>query len=303
MPNSTQLREPERILQRLEWTVIRHLDGMLQGDYRSLFQGFGLDFEELREYQFGDDPRTIDWNVTARMREPFVRRYLEDREISAWFLVDLSPSLNFGTVNTSKRDLLVDFTALMMRLLTRHGNSVACAMYDGEKTRVIPMLSGRNQVLRIIRDLRALPSKKTTPNAKLSDLLEEAQKTMRKKSLVFVVSDFISPAGWERPLRILSRRHETIAVRILDPRESDIPDLGPLWLEDSESGEQIYVNTEDPRFRARFREAAFRHEESLRQSFRNSAVEALSLNTQDDLTKAVLRFAEMRKQMRSRFYA
>ena len=119
---SQQAKNPEAILKRLDWTVVRRLDGLLQGDYRTLFQGLGLDLADLREYQPGDDVRTIDWNVTARMQEPHVRRYLEDREITAWFLLDVSPSVDFGTVEVLKRDLLVDFVTVLARLLTRHGN-------------------------------------------------------------------------------------------------------------------------------------------------------------------------------------
>ena len=129
---------PERILQRLDWQVIRRLDGILQGDYRSLFYGFGLDLADLREYQPGDDIRYIDWNVTARLDTPYVRQYIEDREITAWFLLDLSPSVDFGTVNSLKRDCLIDFVTVLARLLTRHGNRVGAILYDSQVERVIP---------------------------------------------------------------------------------------------------------------------------------------------------------------------
>ena len=130
-PPLTGAATPERILQRLDWQVIRRLDGMLQGDYRSFFYGFGLDFADLREYQPGDDIRYIDWNVTARMNTPYVRQYLEDREINAWFLLDLSPSVDFGTTQTFKRDVLIDFTTVLARLLTRHGNRVGAIQRGG----------------------------------------------------------------------------------------------------------------------------------------------------------------------------
>lgn len=132
---------PERILQRLDWQVIRRLDGLLQGDYRSLFYGYGVDFADLREYQAEDDIRYIDWNVTARMDTPFVRQYVEDREVSAWFLLDMSPSMDFGTVESLrlKRSMLVDFVATMARLLTRHGNRVGAMFYYGSQAaRIIP---------------------------------------------------------------------------------------------------------------------------------------------------------------------
>src|SRR5687768_16521853 len=144
---------PERILQRLDWQVIRRLDGLLQGDYRSLFYGYGVDFADLREYQPEDDVRYIDWNVTARMNTPYVRKYHEDREITAWFLLDLSPSVDFGTAQTLKRSLLIDFVSTLARLLTRHGNRVGAIFYDSRIARTIPARSGRIQVLRLINDL------------------------------------------------------------------------------------------------------------------------------------------------------
>src|SRR5450759_4748771 len=136
MPMSAQ--NPEKILQRLDWTVIRRLDGLLQGDYRTLFRGFGLDLADLREYQFGDDVRHIDWNVTARVQTPYVREFTEDREVTAWFLLDLSPSMDFGTVRTVKRTLLIDFVTVLARVLTRHGNRVGAILYTSRVDRVVP---------------------------------------------------------------------------------------------------------------------------------------------------------------------
>ena len=152
---ATSTSAPERILQRLDWQVIRRLDGLLQGDYRSLFRGNGVDFADLREYQYGDDVRYIDWNVTARMDTPYVREYVEDREITAWFLLDLSPSVDFGTAETErlKRSVLIDFVTTLARLLTRHGNRVGAIFYGSQVERTIPARGGRIQVLRLINDL------------------------------------------------------------------------------------------------------------------------------------------------------
>ncbi|HRC78035.1 MAG TPA: DUF58 domain-containing protein, partial [Kouleothrix sp.] len=140
---STHAPAPERILQRLEWQVIRRLDGLLQGDYRSLFYGYGVDFADLREYQPTDDIRYIDWNVTARMDAPYVRQYVEDREITAWFLLDLSPSMDFGTAPSLKRGVLIDLVATIARLLTRHGNRVGAIFYGGRGERTVPARGGR----------------------------------------------------------------------------------------------------------------------------------------------------------------
>lgn len=146
-------QNPESILQRVEWTVIRRLDGLLQGDYRTLFRGFGLDLADLREYQFGDDVRHIDWNVTARVQTPYVREFTEDREVTAWFLLDLSPSVDFGTVRTVKRALLIDFVTVLARVLTRHGNRIGAILYTSGVDRVVPARGSKLQVLRLIDDL------------------------------------------------------------------------------------------------------------------------------------------------------
>jgi len=292
---------PDRILQRLDWQVIRRLDGLLQGDYRSLFYGYGVDFADLREYQPEDDIRYIDWNVTARLNTPYVRQYVEDREITAWFLLDLSPSVDFGTTRAYKRAVLIDFVTTLARLLTRHGNRVGALFYSGQQRRVervIPARGGRLQVLRLVNDLLKQPPLPRSAFTDLTPLCEGALQAIKQRSLVFIVSDFISAPGWERPLSLLNRRHEVLAVRLWDPREVELPDVGPIMLEDAETGEQLYVDTRDRRFRARFAEAARRRETALSEAFKHAGVDALALSTEDDLVKAIARFAEQRKQRR-----
>src|SRR5206468_2339973 len=180
---------PERILLRLDWEVIRRLDGLMQGDYRSLFYGYGVDFADLREYQPEDDIRYIDWNVTARMDTPYVRQYVEDREITAWFLLDLSPSVDFGTMQGVKRTMLIDFVATLSRLLTRHGNRVGAILYGNGVQGNIPARGGRNQVLLLINDLLKQPSLPRAPFTDLTPLLEAGLNTIKRRSLMFVISD------------------------------------------------------------------------------------------------------------------
>jgi uncharacterized protein (DUF58 family) len=288
---------PDRILKRLDWTVVRRLDGLLQGDYRSLFYGFGVDFADLREYQPGDDVRTIDWNVTARMETPYVRQYVPEREITAWFLLDLTPSMDFGTVDAQrlKRTVLVDFVAILARLLTRQGNRVGAVFYGARRERTIPPQGGRVQVLRLLNDLLNHPALPRAPFTDLAPLLNGALHALKRRSLVFVLSDFISQPGWERPLKLLGRRHEVLAVRLWDPREMELPDVGPLIMEDSETGEQLYVNTHDARFRRRFREAVQQRRAALDEAFKRAGVDALSLSTEEDLVRAIVRFAALRR--------
>ena len=296
---------PERILQRLEWQVIRRLDGQLQGDYRSLFYGYGVDFADLREYQPEDDIRYIDWNVTARLNTPHVRQYMEDREITAWFLVDLSPSMDFGAAQIEKRAVLIDLVATLGRLLTRHGNRIGAVLYSGQASsrqnqrieRIIPAKGGRNHVLWLINDLLKQPR---LPNAAFTDLrsmLEGGLFSIKKRSLVFVISDFISAPGWEHALSLLKQRHEVLAVRLWDPSEVELPDVGPMWMEDAETGEQLYVDTHDPRFRAQFAALARGRAEALDAAFRHVGVEPWTLSTREDLVRAIIRFASIRKQL------
>ena len=298
----TSASTPERILQRLDWQVIRRLDGLLQGDYRSLFYGYGVDFADLREYQPEDDIRYIDWNVTARMNTPYVRQYVEDREITAWFLLDLSPSMDFGTVQTQsmKRTVLIDFVTTLARLLTRHGNRVGAVFASGGShvERTIPARGGRIQVLRLVNDLLKQPSLRLAPFTNLTPLLEAGLHAIKKRSLIFIISDFISAPGWERPLNLLNRRHEVLAIRLWDPREVELPDIGPIIMEDAETGEQLYVDTHDRRFRQRFQEAARQREAVLNEEFKRSGMDALSLSTEEDLVRAIVRFAALRQKRR-----
>jgi uncharacterized protein (DUF58 family) len=292
---------PDRILLRLDWQVIRRLDGLLQGDYRSLLYGYGVDFADLREYQPEDDIRYIDWNVTARTNTPYVRQYIEDREITAWFLLDLSPSVDFGTTHTQnvKRTVLIDFVTTLARLLTRHGNRVGAIFYTGSHIeRTIPARGGRVQVLRLVNDLLKQPRLPRAPFTNLTPLLEGGLNAVKRRSLVFIVSDFISVPGWEQPLSLLNRRHEVLAVRLWDPREVELPDVGPIVMEDAETGEQLYVDTHDKKFRTRFAEAARRREAALNEAFKRAGVDALSLSTEEDLVRAIVRFAMLRRQRR-----
>jgi uncharacterized protein (DUF58 family) len=298
---ATSTSAPERILQRLDWKVIRRLDGLLQGDYRSLFHGNGVDFADLREYQYGDDVRYIDWNVTARMDTPYVREYVEDREITAWFLLDLSPSVDFGTSESErlKRSVLVDFVTTLARLLTRHGNRVGAVFYGSRVERTIPARGGRIQVLRLINDLLRQPRLPKAPFTDLTPLLEAGHHSIKGRSLVFVISDFISVPGWERPLNLLTQRHEVLAVRLFDRREVELPDVGPLIMEDAETGEQLYVDTHDKGFRQRFQDAAQRREATLADGFRRSGVDSVSLSTDEDLVRAIVRMARLRQMRRT----
>lgn len=296
MPATT----PERLLLHLDWTVIRRLDGLLQGDYRTLFYGSGVDFADLREYQPGDDIRYMDWNVTARMDSPHVRQYHEDREITAWFLLDLSPSIDFGTTQSSreKRAVLIDFTTVFARLLTRHGNRVGAMMFGSGIQHTVPARGGKAQTLRLINDMMKQPRMTRSQFTNLKSFFDGALNSIKRRSLVFVVSDFISEPGWERSLSLLGRRHETIAVRLYDPREEKLPDIGMAIMEDAETGAQLFVDTHDAKFRKKFFAAAQQREKKLNEAFRRAGIDVLQLSTEDDLVRSIVKFAKQRRQVR-----
>jgi uncharacterized protein (DUF58 family) len=285
------------VLRRLEWTVLRRLDGMLQGDYRTLMRGAGLDLADLREYQLHDDVRHIDWNVTARQNTPHVRVFTEDREMAAWFLLDLSPSVDFGSGEQRKRNVSAEFVAVLARMLTRHGNRVGAMLYGSGVDTVIPTRGGRRHVLHILHSMQERPVAGAEGGAtRLRDLLDSAAGLMKRRSTVFVVSDFISEPGWERSLGLLAQRHEVVAVRVLDPLELQLPDLGLLTLRDAETGEQVLVDTHDPGFRRRFARIAAQRESELREALVRAGVDTLELSTDADLVDAMVRFTEMRKR-------
>jgi uncharacterized protein (DUF58 family) len=288
---------PERVLRRLEWRVIRRLDGRLQGDYRTLFHGVGIDFADLRDYEPGDDVRHIDWNVTARMDTPFVRTYLEERELTAWLLLDRSPSMGFGPTERSKELVLIELATTIARLLTRSGNRIGVILYNNVVERTIPPRGGRNQVLRLTHHLLqpAVPTGTTTD---LADLIRAAASTIKRRSLIVIVSDFISLPGWERPLAMLSERHELVAIRLLDESELELPDVGMLVVEDAETGELLSVDTSDPAFRSRFHHVAEAREGELRAAARRAGVDLHDVSTQDDLVLALVRIVESRRRRR-----
>ncbi|MDL1861816.1 DUF58 domain-containing protein [Betaproteobacteria bacterium PRO7] len=287
---------PEQVLRRLEWTVLRRLDGLLQGDYRTLFRGFGMDLADLREYQYHDDVRHIDWNVTARLQTPYVREYREDREVAAWFLLDLSGSVDFGSGATKKQAVAADFVTLLARVLTRRGNRVGALFYGASVDAVVPPRSGRRHVLQLLHRMQARPAARGATQTDLAELFAAALNLVRRRSLVFVVSDFLSVPGWEQPLARLAQRHEVIAIRLYDALEMALPDLGLVLLQDAETGEQIAIDTHDAAFRRRFAAAAQQRETRLREAFAGAGVDALELAAGGDLIDAVLRFADLRKR-------
>jgi uncharacterized protein (DUF58 family) len=292
-PDSTT---PDQLLRKLEWTVIRRLDGLLQGDYRTLWRGAGVDLADLREYQHHDDVRHIDWNVTARLQTPYVRQFLEDRDLSAWFLLDLSGSVDFGSADVTKLAVSTGFVATLARVITRHGNRVGAVFYGNGVEGLMPARSSRLHVLEMLQRMRAPRSAQATTGTTLATLLNAAQAAITRRSLVFVLSDFISEPGWAPALARLARRHDVVAVRLWDPLEMDLPDVGLVTVQDAETGEQLFIDASDPSFRERYAAIAQEQEATLLENLAGCGADVLELATDDDLLEALMRFTDLRRQ-------
>jgi uncharacterized protein (DUF58 family) len=302
---------PDQLLRKLEWTVIRRLDGLLQGDYRTLWRGAGVDLADLREYQHHDDVRHIDWNVTARLQTPYVRQFTEDRDMNAWFLLDLSASVDFGSGDSTKLSVSAGFVATLARVITRHGNRVGALFYGNKVDAVLAPKASRLHVLTLLSKMTATANlndssdkskkrlatgSKPAHTTSLGDLLKAADGNMKRRSLVFVLSDFISQPGWEDALARLTRRHDVVAVRLWDPAEMDLPNVGLVTVEDAETGEQLFIDASDPAFRARYAKAAQAQEDALMASLSRSGADVMELATDDDLINALMRYADLRRQ-------
>lgn len=289
----------EALLQQLEWTVIRRLDGLLQGDYRTLFRGSGLELADLREYQVHDDVRHIDWNVTARMQTPFVREHQEDREITAWFLLDLSGSMDFGSTGLSKREAMLRYVGVMAKLLMKRGNRIGAFILnpaEPEGFKFIPARMHRRHLLHLLHSIETATVTQQTHQTRLTDWLRKANGLLKRRSSVFVVSDFMGEFNWTTELSALSERHETVAVRLLDHAEIDLPNVGLVLLQDPETAEQLLLDTANDKFRARYAQTVEKREAQLATAFAHAGVDALELSTDDDLASALMRFSELRKR-------
>jgi uncharacterized protein (DUF58 family) len=301
----------DRLLRRLEWQVIRRLDGRLQGAYRTVWHGTGIDFSDLRAYTPEDDVRHIDWNVTARLDEPYVRQYTEDRDLTSWLVLDRSASMRFGpdrhgAVSSGadpgrqgKDSVLNELAACLARLLAQGGNRVGAILYDNRVQQVIPPRTGRLQTLRLAHEL-ARPPAAAGPGATtdLAAMLRLAATTARRRGLVFVVSDFIGDLGWDRALAMLAHRHEVVVVRVVDPVEVDLPDLGLVVVEDAETGEQVLVDTSDPLLRGRLTAQVRAREEALAAALRRPGVTAHRITTDQDLVHALIEMVRLSRRRR-----
>jgi uncharacterized protein (DUF58 family) len=279
---------PEKLLMRLEWRVIRRLDGRLQGRYRTVNRGSGIDFAGLRAYQEGDDARHIDWNVTARLDEPHIRLFNEDRELTVWLVLDRSASMTAGTPGRGKHDVLAELALVMTRLFGRGGNRVGAMLYDNGMPRVIPPGMGRRHALRIGAELERADRKPSGTTTDLAAMLDGVAHVARRRALVVVISDFIGDGEWERSMKHLARRHEVVALRVVDASDDALPEVGLIVVEDAETGEQLVVDSGDPLFRARYRAGVSDRDARLARGMRQVGVPLHRIDTDRDLADALV---------------
>ena len=286
------------LLRRLELDVRMKLDGLLHGDYRGLLPGHGSDLGETREYQPGDDVRRIDWNVTARLQETHVRETIADRELETHILIDLSPSLDFGTVRQEKRDLVLAAVAAIGLLTARVGNRVGALLLSPAGITTVPAAQGRQHLMAILHRLAEAP-REDGGSVDLAVGLERLAATARRRGLVVVVSDFLGATDWERPLGRLATRHDVLAVEVLDPRELELPDVGVITFTDPETGAQRDVPTGRASVRARYAEAAANQRASIAAGVTRAGAGHLRLRTDRDWLMDLARFILNRRKRQS----
>ncbi|MFC6081300.1 DUF58 domain-containing protein [Sphaerisporangium aureirubrum] len=278
----------EKLLLRLEWKVVRRLDGRLQGAHRTAHRGSGIDFTGLRTYSDGDDARHIDWNVTARLDEPHLRLFTEDRELTVWLVLDRSASMTAGRPGRGKHEVLAELALVLARMFGRGGNRVGALLYDTGAPRVVPPGTTRRHALRIAAELERTAAARGGATTDLAEMLDAAGRLARRRALVVVLSDFIGDGDWERSLQRLARRHEVVALRIVDTADDVLPEAGLIVVEDAETGEQLVVDSTDPLLQVRFRAAVDARDARLSAGMRRAGVPVHRIDTDRDLAEALV---------------
>jgi uncharacterized protein (DUF58 family) len=293
----------EAVLRQLELLVTRRLDGLLQGDFQGLIPGAGSEAGDGRVYRPGDDVRRMDWNLTARTAVPHVRETIVDRELETWLLVDGSASLDFGTADCEKRDLALFAAAAVGFLTARQGNRLGTVLATPTGTVTRPPRTGRTPLLARLHELAVYrapqASDAAAARAGFADAIEATRRVARRRGLVVVVSDFLEPPDWERPLRVLAAHHEVLAIEVVDPRELELPPVGLLMLVDPETGRRVEVQTTSAKLRARFAAAAANQRAGIATSIRRAGVGHLQLRTDRDWLRDIVRFVLTRRRGRA----
>jgi uncharacterized protein (DUF58 family) len=312
-------RQPKAPLQNLSWTVIRRLDGIFQGDHETLFHGTGMRMSDIREYQAGDDVRHLDWNVSARTGTLHVRTFYEERELTAWFLIDTSDSLTFQSAGPSKRQMIEQAVGTLAGLMVRHGDRVAAMLDDGHSSSALRVLAPGSAQSHIIRLIEMLQSQAGSPRVdaqpsggnasgskgnpgsttRLTPMLERALAVIRRRSLVILVSDFWIAPGWEQALRQLAHRHDVLCIQVTDPLEMQLPNVGMITVQDSESGEQALIDTGDSDIRGRYEEIMRQRQADIKKACALSGADFLQLSADQSLLRQLMAYLVFRKKRRT----
>ena len=286
---------PPEILRQVRLLELRTrglVNSLFTGEYRSVFKGQGMEFAEVREYQPGDEVRSIDWNVTARMQRPYVKRYIEERELTVMLAVDVSGSERFGTRRRFKSELASELAAVLAMSAIRNNDRVGALMFTEQIEHVVPPRKGRRHALRLIRDILAFEPKGRGTD--MGGALEYLNKMLAHKAIIFLVSDFMSP-DIEHPLKLLAQRHDVVAVTVEDPSERVLPDIGLVRLVDPETGEILDVDTSDPAVRAQFDVAVTEDADHRRRLLRRLAIDEIPVHTDRGIMEPLLRFFRARE--------
>ena len=280
-----------RKIRRIEITTNRLVNESLAGEYHSVFKGRGMEFEEVREYQHGDDVRTIDWNVTSRMGHPFVKRYVEERELTVMLLVDASASGAFGSSGKMKAEIAAEISALLAFSAIKNNDRVGAILFTDQVEKFIPPRRGATHVLRVIREL--LVYQPEHPGTRIQSALEHLNLVLRKQAVVFLISDLLDQ-GYEQALKVANRRHDVVIIQIVDPREQELPDVGIIEIRDAETGEITCVDTSLPYVRAAYRHNWERNRAKQQKLFRSHQIDSVMIDTAQPYDVPLVRFFEER---------
>lgn len=280
-------------IRRIEIRTRRMVNDSFAGEYHSIFKGRGMEFDEVRPYQIGDEIRTIDWNVTARTGEPYVKRYVEERELTVMLVVDASASENFGSVDRFKRELAAELTAVLSFAATTNNDKVGLLIFTDQIELFIPPRKGRKHVLRLIRELLAFEPQSTGTNIKMA--LDKVNQILKRRSIIFLVSDFMAdPDQYRRALSVTNRRHDVIAVDLIDPLDTVIGDVGLIALEDPETGDIVWADTSSRRWQNAYRQQMENLETDKTRVFRKASVDRIDIHTDEEYTAPLTRFFKER---------
>ena len=280
-------------IQRIQIRTNRMVSDVFSGEYQSVFKGRGMEFDEVREYQPGDEVRDIDWNVTARYGRPFIKKFVEERELTVMLLVDASASSRFGTRKQFKSELAAELCAVLAFSAIRNKDKVGLIIFTDRIEKFVPPAKGSRHVLRVIRELLYFRPEGTGTDIEMA--LGYLNRVTRRRTVSFLVSDF-RPSGYEKALKIANKRHDIISVMISDPRELELPAIGLIRLRDAESGEEILIDSRDEGIRRNFRERNREEEEEILKIFRSADVDCIRVSTDVPYVPALMRFFQRRER-------